>query len=86
MDLCESTSHSFVIRIWLEETAQEVSSATWRGHITHVPGGERQYIEDLPAVIAFIKPYLNRMGSASRTRGRIRQWLNHWSRCFTRTD
>ncbi len=58
MELVETAAHSFVIRLRLEETATEASPARWRGHITHIPGNERHYIEDLDEIKRFIAPYL----------------------------
>jgi hypothetical protein len=60
--LSELALQSFIIRIWLEETAEEAGRATWRGHVTHVSSGKRQYIEDLHRIPAFIGPYLEAMG------------------------
>jgi hypothetical protein len=60
--LSELAPQSFIIKIWLEETAEEASRATWRGHITHVPSGQRQYIQDLDRISSFIGPYLEAMG------------------------
>jgi hypothetical protein len=54
--------HSFIVKIWLEEPVWEASGASWRGHVTHVPGGERCYLEDLSDIINFIIPYLEQMG------------------------
>ena len=54
--------HSFIIRIWLEETVIEAGKASWRGHITHIPSNRRQHIENLDAVKQFIAPYLQSMG------------------------
>jgi hypothetical protein len=62
MDVLESNTHSFIVKVWLEETAEEVGQATWRGHITHVPSGERRYLQDLGKIAAFIAPYLEEMG------------------------
>lgn len=58
----ESTSQSFIVKIWLEETAAEAGRALWRGHITHVPSGERRYLKSLDDVAAFIEPFMARMG------------------------
>ena len=74
MDLPESRIHSFLIRIWLEETAEESKRAKWRGHITHVPSGERRYLQDLNDIISFIQPYLARMGVKFTLAQRIRRW------------
>jgi hypothetical protein len=67
MDLIEFNTHSFIVKIWLEETTEEAGQATWRGHITHVPSGERRYVQDLGDIAAFIAPYLERMGVKPRT-------------------
>lgn len=65
MEPTESRTHSFIIKIWLEEEMDEAGRTVWRGHITHVPGGERQYIQDLNAIPPFILPYLELLGARS---------------------
>jgi hypothetical protein len=62
MEQTESHTHSFIIKIWLEETLEEDGRAIWRGHITHVPSGERLYLQDLDTIRLFIEPYLEGMG------------------------
>lgn len=79
LDTAEAGTHSFVIRIWQEVTADEGGPVIWRGHITHVPGGERRYLSQLTDVAAFIRPYLASMGVQFGVRGRVRQWLNRWT-------
>lgn len=76
----EPSAHSFIVKIWLEETARETRRARWRGYITHVPGGERRYLQDLAGVTDFIAPYLEEMGVRGARRGRLRGWLSHWVR------
>lgn len=75
LDLSEAYTNSFIVRIWLEETAEEAGRATWRGHITHVPSGERRYLKDLDDIVAFIVPYLQRMGIEPSLIWRTRLWL-----------
>ena len=70
MDLHES--HSFIVKVWLEESLEEAGEATWRGHITHVPGHERRYLHTLDDVVDFIGPYLERMGVKPRSYRRSR--------------
>jgi hypothetical protein len=65
MEPTESRTHSFIIKIWLEEEVDESGRFLWRGHITHVPGGERQYIQDLNAISPFIQPYLEQLEAKS---------------------
>jgi hypothetical protein len=62
MDEPEATSHSFIVRVWLEETAEEAGRAIWRGSITHVPSGQRKYLQELGELVAFIQVYLQTMG------------------------
>ena len=75
VDIFESNTHSFIIKIWLEESVEEAGRAKWRGHITHVPSGERSYLKDLDDIIAFMVPYLEGMGLKLGYRIRIRNWL-----------
>ena len=67
----EPNLHSFVVRLWLEETAEETGRAAWRGHITHVPSGTRRYLTELSDIAAFITPYL---GAAEGRSGWWRRW------------
>lgn len=77
MDEIESAAQSFIVRVWIEERAQEGGCGTWRGHITHVPSGERRYLKNLEEIEDFISPYLESMGVKLRIRWRIRHWLRH---------
>lgn len=70
----EFNHHSFIIKVWIEEINQR-GRATWRGHITHVPGGERRYLRRLSEIRAFIAPYLHAMGVEIGIRKRIKKWL-----------
>lgn len=75
MTRSEATTHSFIVKIWIEETAQEAGRATWRGHITHVPSKERRYLHDLDDVTNVIVIYLEAMGLEPGWRWRLRRWL-----------
>jgi hypothetical protein len=69
IDHSEPSTQSFIVKIWLEETAAEANRATWRGHITQVPSGERRYLENLDDIGIFILPYLEEMGVRFGDRG-----------------
>ena len=75
MDAQDATSHSFVVKVWVERTRSAARGAAWRGHITHVPSGERQYIEELDAISLFIAPRLAGMGARLGRLWRLRAWL-----------
>ena len=78
MDPFEGTTHSFIVKIWLEKTVQKAGHAVWRGHITHVPGGERRYLKDLDDILVFVAPYLEHMGIKFGMRQRLKRWLSCW--------
>jgi hypothetical protein len=84
MDLPEVHTHLFVVKTWLEETAEEAGQATWRGHITHVPSGERRYLKELDDVTDFIASYLEGTGVKLGLLWRARRWLKRWTLCLTR--
>ncbi len=51
-------THSFVIKVWLEECGGGKENRVLRGHITHVVTGERRYLNNLDSIRDFISPYL----------------------------
>ena len=77
MDEFESAAQSFIVRVWVEERAEEGDQGTWRGQITHVPSGERRYLKNLDEIGDFISPYLERMGMKLGMRWRMRHWFRH---------
>jgi hypothetical protein len=76
MDQFEANTHSFIVKIWREEVSADTSQAAWRGHITHVPGGERRYLRSLDDLSTFILPYFEEMGVKLALWWRVKQWLN----------
>jgi hypothetical protein len=58
----EAQRLSFIVRVWLEETAEETGEAAWRGSVTSVPDGTQRYIQGLDEIPRFIAPYLEAMG------------------------
>ncbi len=80
----EVNTHPFIVKIWLEETVEEANHATWRGHITHVPSGERHYLKDLDDIRLFIVPYLEQMGVEFGVRWQVKEWLKRLKLYLTR--
>ncbi len=87
MDPDEDLIHSFVIKVWIEETVEEAGRARWRGHITHVRSGERRYLEKPGDIVAFIAIHLRplgvRFGGCSSWGGRLATALTHLHRFFS---
>lgn len=77
MDTLESTSQSFIIKVWIEDSAEKGDNGVWHGHITHVTSGKRHYMKNLKEIQDFIAPYLEEMGVQSGIRLRIRSWFTH---------
>lgn len=71
----EEQIHSFVLKFWLEEGREEAERTLWRGHITHVASGVRQYVTTLDSIAAFVAPYLKGSKPSGDKRWRLRQWL-----------
>ena len=74
MDLFESRTHSFIIKIWLEDEEHE----TWRGHVTHVPDGERRYFESLNDILTFISAYLQMPEVKTEEKKTLRRWFKRF--------
>lgn len=82
-ELLEDHTHSFIVKVWLERTlAENNSQVIWRGHITHVPSGERRYLKDLDVIPAFIAPYLEELGVKPSRRWRIVSHLKRLWKCL----
>jgi hypothetical protein len=72
----ESGTQSFIVKIWVEEASDRAGPARWRGQVTHVPGGERQYAKGFDEISAFIASYLEKMGVDIGIYWRVRRWYS----------
>jgi hypothetical protein len=54
----ESSTHSFIVKIWLEEEATTTLPPFWRGHVTHVGTGERCHVQDAAGMLEFLNRYI----------------------------
>lgn len=84
MDIPESKVHSFVVKLWLEETGDEPAKVDWHGYITHVPGGERNYLKKVSDVGDFIAHYLEGRGVEPEAQGRVRRCLRRFNLRLTK--
>ena len=75
MEPLEPDARSFIVKVWVEERAAEGGKGVWRGHITHVPSGERRYLKNLGEIEDFIAPHLEEMGVKLGMRWQLRRWL-----------
>jgi hypothetical protein len=54
----EASIVSFIVRVWREETSSPEQESIWRGHITCIPTGTRQYFADINEIAGLIRAYL----------------------------
>jgi hypothetical protein len=80
MESLESTSQSFIVKVWVEDAAARGGRGVWHGHITHVPSGKRHYMKNLDEIQDFIAPHLEDLGVNLGLRWRIRRWLKRLTR------
>jgi hypothetical protein len=78
VDLLEVSTQSFIIKIWIEETAAEAGRVVWRGHITHAASGQRRYFENLDDILPFLHPYLREMGIDYEAERPFKAWWQRW--------
>jgi hypothetical protein len=62
MGLYERNTRSFIVKVWVEPNGESKMKLLWRGHVTHVFTGQRQYFEDLAVMVDFIRLSLQEIG------------------------
>lgn len=73
--LDEPNAQSFIVKVWVEDSAKKDGRGVWHGHITHVPDHERHYLKNLGEIENFIAPHLEEMGVKPGRRWRLQSWL-----------
>jgi hypothetical protein len=93
MDEPEARTHSFIVKIWLEDIAGKTGHAIWRGHVTHVQSGARRYFDHLEFIADFVASYLEGMGAKLGRLRSLKRWLRgrrssgaHWRERSGRGD
>jgi len=71
----EPEAHSFIVKIWLEHRDADAGEVQWRGSVTHVPGGERQSVNDLTEIGELVARHLRELGVQLGMKWRIWLWL-----------
>ena len=71
----EPDTHSFVVKIWVDDRDEKTGRVIWRGHITHVASRRRQYFDGLSGLIVFLLPYLKALNIRLPLFWRVYQWL-----------
>jgi hypothetical protein len=75
MDSLEPNAQSFIVKVWVEDSAEKTGRGVWHGHITHVPSHQRRYLKNLGEIEDFIAPHLEEMGVKLGMRWRVRRWF-----------
>jgi hypothetical protein len=71
-----SQTASFVVKIFVEMETSHEKLVHWRGHITHVPSGDRRYVGNLQGISLFIFQYLQSMGVRFSFQDRLKYRAN----------
>lgn len=80
MDSIQSNTHSFIIKVWVNEPGQTSEPIVWRGRITHVPSGHVQHFVSVDEISTFVMPYLQQLGVKPTWSWKIRHWLRRSER------
>ena len=73
--LAESTLHSFIVKLWLDDQDGKKGPPVWRGYVTHVPSGTQRYLKRLSDIDEFIKEYLDGSDIQGGSTSRVCEWL-----------
>lgn len=65
MKSAKETTHSFIVRIWIEPREIKDADAKWRGVIEHVGSGDRVYFDQLERIAIQISTYIEAIGAKS---------------------
>ncbi len=72
----QANSHSFIVKIWTEDSGEVAGRASWRGRITHVPSGQSKGFVNTDEIALFIWPYLHSFGVQKSWRWKLRHLLH----------
>ena len=75
MKSIQPNTHSFVVKVWSEETGAAPHEVVWRGQIMHIPSGQQKSFHNLSEIATFIGPYLQQLGVRPNWWQRLRQRL-----------
>lgn len=75
VDSGEIKIHSFIVKVWLEESEEHPDLTLLHGHMTHVPSGERHYIRRVSEIPLFIRSHLQRMGIRLQSDPWVPPWM-----------
>ncbi len=62
MNLFETSTESFIVKIWTEEGDSGSGERGWRGQVTHVLSGQQRNFRNLAEIEQFMLPYLRELG------------------------
>lgn len=54
----EPPSHTFLLRIWIEDMPEESGKLVWRGSIAYLPADDRGYVQSFDDIADFIRRHV----------------------------
>jgi len=86
MRALKEKTHTFILRVWLEPREIDGAADEWRGLVRHVGSGRQRYLNNLNQIIAFIIPYLKKMGIKVSKSEAKRKGRALWKLAFLKRD
>jgi len=74
MNLFETSTESFIVKIWTSEEESGVDGVNWCGQVTHVLSGEQRFFRNLAEIEQFMLPYLRELGMVVDSEWLRRRW------------
>lgn len=78
MKSMKDTTHSFIVRVWLERRELVGKKPNWRGVIEHIPTGERRGLKNLFDITSFVQKYLQLLGVNSPRTSELLHRIKVW--------
>ena len=75
MELFEDNTHSFVVKISVEEKPQEDGKQQWQGEITHVSSGSHYLFTQWEKMENFLRQHLKEVSLPPQPQLTWRRWL-----------
>lgn len=82
MDSLDTLAHTFITKLWVEETADESGLPLWHGHITHVPSGKKRPVREPDDITRFVLSYLGESETKEAAGSRLGRWMAEWKDCL----
>jgi hypothetical protein len=75
VDSIQPKTHSFIVKVWVNDAGQAKGQIVWQGRIPHVPSGHVRHFVNVDEIAGFVLPYLHQLGVKPTWSWKIRHRL-----------